>query len=220
MHQYMRFCRLLCMWACIQPDALLTLYTGRLGGVGKVTDFVPLVPDSLGSHGLVLLSHSVALRTLPAHCTHGHTQIKRSPRGENHTHTVVVNQGLMNIIDAYRHFLGEKYTQYSHFPIQPAPAWKGDETWEDEQTHRRNIVYLWGMNNSMVHYFSQWQKKKDTKLQAVQWEWDLTHLIQKKEREYFLHTSNSAPFSWHCSWQSQRTKGATYSGFRAATRSK
>lgn len=34
-----------------------------------------------------------------------------------------------------------------------------------------------------------------------------------------LYTSKSPPFSWHCSWQSQRTKGATYSGFREATRS-
>lgn len=36
---------------------------------------------------------------------------------------------------------------------------------------------------------------------------------------WICYTSKSPPFSWHCSWQSQRTKGATYSGFREATRS-
>lgn len=35
-----------------------------------------------------------------------------------------------------------------------------------------------------------------------------------------LHTSKSPPFSWHWSWLSQRTSGATYSGFRDAARSR
>lgn len=107
MHQKCIFSEVI-VYVCIQPNALLTLYISRLSGVCKITDFVPLVPDSLRSHRLVLLSHSAALRTLPAHCTHGHTQIKRSLHSENHTHTALVKQGLMTIIHAYRHF--QKYT--------------------------------------------------------------------------------------------------------------
>lgn len=90
--------------------------------------------------------------------------------GENHTHTVLVNQGLMNIIDAYGRFLGTN-TQYSHFPIQPAPTWKERKQKSDEQTQiLKNIACLRKLNMSRVHYCSQWQKKEkiDTKLQAVQ----------------------------------------------------
>lgn len=71
-----------------KPKALLTLYGSRLGSIRKITDFVPLVPDSFRGHGVVLLSHSLALRALPAHCTHGHTQIKRSLHSEkSHTYS-------------------------------------------------------------------------------------------------------------------------------------
>lgn len=83
MHQCMCFCRLL-RDRVFNPMNYCTLYASRLGGVCKITYFVPLVLDSLRSHGLVLVSHNVALRTLPAHWTHGHTHIKRSLHGENH----------------------------------------------------------------------------------------------------------------------------------------
>lgn len=66
-----------------RPEYVLTLNGGRLGGICEITDFIPLVPDCLRSHGSALLSHDLALGALPAHCTHGHmdTQIKRSLHG-------------------------------------------------------------------------------------------------------------------------------------------
>lgn len=56
-----------------RPECALTLNGGRLGGICEITDFIPLVPDRLRSHGSALLSHDLALGALPAHCTHGHT---------------------------------------------------------------------------------------------------------------------------------------------------
>lgn len=167
MNNTCKFCTNTCVFigfcvSVVQPNALLTLYRSGLGGVCKITDFVPVVPDSLRSHGLVLLSHSAALRSLPAHYTHGHTQIKRSLHSENHTHTVLVNQGLKNIIDAYRHFLRAN-TQYSHLPIQPAPTWK--EMKHEQMSKHTDIKTHCLLNMSLVHYCCEGQKKKiDTKI--------------------------------------------------------
>lgn len=77
------------------------------------------------------------------------------------------------------------------------------------------------------------KRKKISSLPGIsEWYTDVLKNVKKKWRKavgyrqysgrmrfLFLFTSKSPPFSWHCSWQSQRTKGATYSGFRDATMS-
>ena len=58
---------------CVCVCACVTLDVSRLGGVGEVTDLIPLFPDPLRRHALVLLPHDPALGTLPTHWSHTHT---------------------------------------------------------------------------------------------------------------------------------------------------
>lgn len=126
-------------------------------------------------------------------CTDTHA---RKQRGQcrvkpSHTHTQIqlkAPRGLMNIIRGSRSGSAAELTF-----TDPACATLRDNTRADEQTQTqgeiRGHVPLPGPNSIT-----------DAKLNA--------------ERKR-LRTSNSPPFSWHCSWQSHRTRGATNSGFRA-----
>lgn len=191
---------LLCVHV-FKPKALLTLYGSRLGGICKITDFVPLVPDSFRGHGFVLLSHSLALRALPAHCTHGHTQIKRSLHSEK-SHTYSTSEPWPDAYYTCIQTLPQEKIHSTH--IYQSSLHQPERKWKQMSKHRDiNIVngtFLFSMTKEII----------DTKLRAVQWD----------NVFFYLYTSNSPPFSWHCSWQSQRTNGATYSDFRDITRSK
>lgn len=131
--------------------------------------------------------------------THGHTQTKRSLHGENYTYSVQYGTSEHR---ANEYNFPRKDTQYSHLPIQPAPTWKNLKgEW---------MILKYRLFKRNLHYWSIAM----TKTEKITYFWYCLYNIG------LMNTSNSPPFSWHWSWQSQRTRGATYSGFRDAKRSK